>query len=467
MRLNKSSHFNALSVLAFTNAWDTFSYFGTQTILALYLMRIFQLSQHTSYLFYGAYAAFTFGLPIFGGMIGDRWFGSRLSVVWGSVLNIVGNLMMMSLQFPLFCLGIGMTLVGTGLCKSNSLQLVGSLYPDEAPNKEQGFIWVYIAINVGGMLAPLAYGFIAYKLGWNYIFGLSAMGLTLSLLAFIAKWRTWPSEHAALSGAKKIIPAIMVILSIILITAAFYFTRFSTWFLPVFFIFAIGFFISIILKEGGTYKQRLSGLLLLCSFALFYFVAGLQIGTTITLFIQHKIHQGFIKTHLPASIFSTLYCAFVLFLSPFVAAVWKKAAAMKKSISPIFKVNLGIILGGAGIAVFALAALTNWIIPSVLIGIMLLSAGELVLMPTIYTTISNKSPHHLRSTFMGCWYLFVAMGGYLSSVLAAGAHWLAATSVINNSPFFKEFGYISGFTLMIALIMFIVTPKLKTMLSDG
>ena len=55
-------HPKLLWILAFGKLWDTFSYFGTQTILALYLSHVFHTEANDSYLIYGAYAAFAYVL---------------------------------------------------------------------------------------------------------------------------------------------------------------------------------------------------------------------------------------------------------------------------------------------------------------------------------------------------------------------------------------------------------------------
>ncbi len=466
MTSSKYKHPPTLWILALANAWDTFSYFGTQTILVLYLMHVFDLSRTDSYISYGAYAAFAYGLPLFGGMVGDRLSNSRNAVAFGLALNIIGNLTMMLLSLPSFCIGMGFSLIGTGLSKSNSMQLAGSLYKDNTLVKEAGFTLIYIAINIGGALAPITYGIIAYKVGWNYIFSLNAIGITLSLLIYLSQWNKWKVNNTNISSTLKNTAIFTAsIISALLVGTILYYTKVSFWLLIMFFAAALGYLIIVIANQKTKNKTHLFALFVLCSFALFYFTAGLQIGSTITLFLQHKIQQGIIKIKLPASIFSVLYCGFVLLLAPFFSTLWKKLESVKRPLNPVYKVNLGILLAGLGIAAFTISAITNLVIIGTIIGVMLLSAGELVLMPTILTIINNKSPKNLRSTFMGGWYLFMALGGYLSSVLASSAHWLAETASVFNNYFASEFFYISSFTLTIAIIMLFTAQKIIRMLN--
>src|SRR3989338_9516917 len=99
-------HPTLLWVLCFGKAWDTFSYFGTQTILVLYVLHVFHQSQHVSYLLYGAYVVFSYALPVLGGILSDRFLGDRNALAISMMLDILGNLCLILLNQPLFCLGL-------------------------------------------------------------------------------------------------------------------------------------------------------------------------------------------------------------------------------------------------------------------------------------------------------------------------------------------------------------------------
>ena len=117
-----------LFVTAFGAMWNTFSYYGTQTILVLYVMHVFKLSSTDSYLLYGAYTAFIFSTPLLGGIIADKWLGCKYTIVIGAVLNIIGNLLLISMNRSIFSLGLAATLIGSGLYKSNMSNLFGTFY---------------------------------------------------------------------------------------------------------------------------------------------------------------------------------------------------------------------------------------------------------------------------------------------------------------------------------------------------
>lgn len=451
--------------IAFGQLWDTFSYFGTQTILALYFIDVFHLDRIHAYLLYGAYAAFAFTMPTLGGYIADHCLGAKYTARCGCFLGIVGNLILMSLHRYYFCLGIAVTLIGSGLYKGTTAYLVGTLYEENKSQKETGYTLLYIAINVGGTLAPLAYGLAIRYWGWNYGFLLSGCGIFLGTLWFLSKWEQWeeaPVMRTQFWQTSKIIyPSIAAICGAL--SLVFYYFYLVTPVLIVLFILGIIYLLSAFRKYHGKAKQHLYGLFVVSFFTLFYYAAGLQVGTTITLFIKQSIQTGLLQFHLQPSALSALYCFFVLVLSPFSIALWKRFPQLNVS----YRLAIGIVCATAGILFFALASLahTDSIVLLILLGYAFLSAGELSLTPPIYTAISNLSPVGMKNTMMGCWLLFVALGGYSSSILASMSHYLASISFAHMQPFFGEFLFIAVFTLLTAVVLFFLSRRLGWLLS--
>jgi POT family proton-dependent oligopeptide transporter len=197
---------------------------------------------------------------------------------------------------------------------------------------------------------------------------------------------------------------------------------------------------------------------------MFYFAVGMQVGATILLFIQHEIDRGVIKMVLPASIFSTFYPLFVLLLAPFFSHLWDKLKEKKIDVSTPSKVVIGIFLAGLGICGFALAAATQWVLVWIIIGYLLLSAGELALTPAVYAAISNLSPEGTKSTMMGCWFLFVALGGYLSGLLAKASNLLLVRMAINGTGYFWQFSTIATLAFIVAIVLLLCIPSLQRLM---
>jgi len=197
-------------------------------------------------------------------------------------------------------------------------------------------------------------------------------------------------------------------------------------------------------------RKPLFGILALSTFAMFYFAAGMQIGTTITLFIQSALPH----LVLPASTFNMLYSGFVLILAPLLTLIWAYLKNKGISIKIPQKVFVGILLASIGIFIFSLAAKSNIVIPNVVLGYLFLSAGELVITPAVYTAISNNSPDSIKGAMMGCWFLFIGMGSFISGMMSKASKNLFAS-------YTDQFIVIGLITLTVAILLLVVLPKLS------
>src|SRR5580698_8652463 len=93
---NWFGHPRGLSVLFLTEMWEMFSFFGMRAILVYYMTKHLDMGQEYASLVYGAYAAFVYLTPLFGGMLADRWLGKRNAVVIGGTAMALGHFMMSS-----------------------------------------------------------------------------------------------------------------------------------------------------------------------------------------------------------------------------------------------------------------------------------------------------------------------------------------------------------------------------------
>jgi len=84
-------HPKGLAVLFMTEMWERFSYYGMRALLIFYLTQHFLFSDQQSALIYGAYTALVYVMPVLGGMLADRYLGSRKAVTFGALLLVLGH----------------------------------------------------------------------------------------------------------------------------------------------------------------------------------------------------------------------------------------------------------------------------------------------------------------------------------------------------------------------------------------
>jgi proton-dependent oligopeptide transporter, POT family len=84
-------HPKGLAVLFFTEMWERFSFYGMRAMLTLYLVQHFLISPKESQGIYAAYGSLVYLMPVIGGLIADRYLGSRKAVTIGAILLVLGH----------------------------------------------------------------------------------------------------------------------------------------------------------------------------------------------------------------------------------------------------------------------------------------------------------------------------------------------------------------------------------------
>jgi POT family proton-dependent oligopeptide transporter len=90
-------HPKGVFLVAFTELWERFSYFGMAALLALYLASDLPSGgwgwgRADAALFYGFYAGLVFAMPVFGGWITNNYLGERRCIVIGALLLMTGHI---------------------------------------------------------------------------------------------------------------------------------------------------------------------------------------------------------------------------------------------------------------------------------------------------------------------------------------------------------------------------------------
>ena len=87
-------HPRGLVILFFTEMWERFSFYGMRAMLTIYLIQHFLFGPVEAQGIYAAYGALVYLLPVVGGLIADKYLGSRKAVIIGAVLLVAGHFTM-------------------------------------------------------------------------------------------------------------------------------------------------------------------------------------------------------------------------------------------------------------------------------------------------------------------------------------------------------------------------------------
>jgi proton-dependent oligopeptide transporter, POT family len=211
-------HPKGLFYLAFTEAWERFSYYGMTALLVLYMVNQLLLPGHVQNIagfggfrsaieslvgpqspqalasrIFGLYSGFVYFTPMLGGLIADRWIGQRNAVVIGALLMSAGHIAMAFERSLLAALLLLVT--GSGFLKGNISAQVGSLYRrDDEARRTRGFTIFSTGINVGAVTGPLVCGLLAQVYGWHYGFGVAGLFMLAGLATYLYGYRYLPAR---------------------------------------------------------------------------------------------------------------------------------------------------------------------------------------------------------------------------------------------------------------------------------
>ncbi|HEY3232243.1 MAG TPA: oligopeptide:H+ symporter, partial [Roseiflexaceae bacterium] len=98
--LQLRKHPKGMHILFFTEMWERFSYYGMRTILVVYMTQHFLFQDTVATGQYGAYTSLVYLLPLIGGMLADRYLGTKKAIAFGALLLVAGHLSMAIEQAP-------------------------------------------------------------------------------------------------------------------------------------------------------------------------------------------------------------------------------------------------------------------------------------------------------------------------------------------------------------------------------
>ncbi len=88
------NHPKGLIILFFAEMWERFSYYGMRGILIFYLTQHFLFDDQMAGNTYGSYTSLVYLLPLLGGILADRYLGTRKAIAFGALLLVAGHGMM-------------------------------------------------------------------------------------------------------------------------------------------------------------------------------------------------------------------------------------------------------------------------------------------------------------------------------------------------------------------------------------
>jgi proton-dependent oligopeptide transporter, POT family len=444
----KKKHPPGLYLLFFTEMWERFSYYGMRAILVLYLTTALVsgglgFEEGVAMSIYGFFTGAVYFTPIIGGYLSDQFLGRRLAITIGGIAMALGNFTLFAMDNKTgLYIGLALLIIGNGFFKPNISTLVGELYEENDKRRDAAFTIFYMGINIGAFFAPLVCGFLAedyfkttvngvVQYGFKYGFLAASIGMIIGQLIFNLFGNRYLGEIGKKPVGKQTNKTAQPKTPL---------TK----------------------KE----KQRISVILILASFVVFFWAGFEQAGSSLTLYTDKFVDKSIGGWIMPTSWFQSLNPFFIVVLAPILSALWVKLSNTERGdLSIPTKMALGMMLLGLGFLVLVPAVLQTGSneeqivekanVMFIVFTYFLHTLGELCLSPVGLSLVSKIAPVRLASLLMGVWLAGSGVANILAGQLAA---------FTSSFGYLQIFSLIGAVTIGLGLILLFISKKLVSMM---
>lgn len=410
----------ALFLFAFTQLWESFSYYGMRALLVLFLIGQLKVAEGDAYAIYGLYTCLVELGAFLGGIIADRLTGLRSAVVLGGGCITIGHLLLTYADYePLFFLGLGAIICGSMLFRGNLKALVGSLYQEGDRRREGGFTLFYIGINLGGFAAILLCGYAAQIYGWHIGFGLAALGMLFGMGVFLFKTKTTLTDNL------KTTSLVILMLAAGATGCGFLLTHANLAQILLFPVALISMALLVRTLWRMVSREQAWSLIGLLGLLIVYFTFEELMGSLLIVFSENQVDRMFLGWEIPSTVLLATNPLVIICGGPLLSL-----CLQSRGIGLSLRLGIAfLLLGGAFALLYGAAINQATTALQMILSFAAIAAGELFLVPAVYAYCSEVSPVARRGFMMGVVTLAFALASLLSGQMGQLATWGGETGI--------------------------------------
>ncbi|MEX0962985.1 MAG: peptide MFS transporter [Pseudohongiellaceae bacterium] len=496
-------HPRGLVICFLTEMWERFSYYGMRALLIFYLTQHFLFSDQSASSIYAAYISLVYITPVIGGVVADRYLGPVKAVILGAILLVAGHLGMAiegaqavevivagetvvqrnSFFLQVFYFSLGLIIMGVGFLKANISTLVGSMYQRQDPRRDGAFTLFYMGINAGSFLGAIICGLLLQYKGFSWGFGAAGIGMLFGLLVFIKGYHLFGAAGAPLdpvSLQKKVVPGLSREVVIYILAFVGVLICWQLMQIPPLVGGLVGATLLIMTGTVVFYaftkcepmdRNRMLVCLFLMSYQIIFWSLWEQTGSSLNLMADRNIDRVVLGFELPAAMFQSVNAFFIITLAPLFSMAWLYLNRRGWEPSTPAKFALALIQLGLGFLFLVYGASTAtdptqialiWLILLYLLH----TTAELCISPVGLSMTTKLSVPGVVGMMMGCWFLAMAGGNYISGTIAAmtGSDTVAGEVVDPAAALanYMDVYYTAGvYSIGVGLLALLLVPVLK------
>ncbi|MCF7791747.1 MAG: oligopeptide:H+ symporter [Victivallales bacterium] len=346
--LAHQKHPKAFYMIFFLEFWERFGYYVMNTVIVyFYFVEVLNFTESHAFKLFGAFSALMWAFIIIGGYIGDKYFGTKRTIVLGSIVLFIGYITLSCADINLMYVSLALIAVGEGLFKANPSSLLSKSYYEKDPRLHTAYTYYYMAINIGSLIATFLAPVIAHHLGWNIAFLLSGLGMVIALANFGFQKKTVKkigSEPDLLPFKWGRFVNVLILISILTalatfllqhVTVAYFFTYTLVGISVIIFL-----YFTVKLENANDRKKMIAALILIMQAVMFYTLYQ-QMYLSVTFFSLHNVYASILGIPVSQVSFQGFDPVVIVIFSPILAAFFAKNAKSGKKIKITTKFTAG------------------------------------------------------------------------------------------------------------------------------
>jgi proton-dependent oligopeptide transporter, POT family len=484
------SQTRSFSTIFLIEMWERFGFYGMQVLMVTYMIKKLGFEDTRANLVWGAAAALIYATPAIGGWIGDKLLGTRRTLLTGAVMLACGYaLLWIPSNTPLLLyVGLGVIIVGNGLFKPNSGNMVRKVYEGDETRIDSAFTMYYMAVNIGSMismtLTPWVRDYIGARYGdtagWHVAFGVCSIGLVVGLFNYSLMRRALvhigspPDEQRPSAGRVLAVAAgslAMVLISALILQSEAV-ARVCVYAAGIL---ILGIFVHLIRTSHRDERAGLTAALVLVLQTISFFIFYEQMPTSLNLFAQRNVNLDFqlfgwhLFTWIPEQ-YQNLNSIWIVVLSPVLVFIYNGLGRFGRDPQIAVKFAWGFAAVAIGFFIYGIGArwavngqVSSWVM---VWGYGVYSLGELLVSGLGLAMIARYVPARMGGFMMGAYFVATGISQYLGSVVANFAHVPAnLTDPVASLPIythlFNELGFAGVGCTAIAVVMLPLMSRLS------
>ncbi len=416
-------------LLTVTVAFD-FAFYGFRAYLAPYVAQTFYAglgpaaAQRQADLFASGLLALLYATPIVGGYVADKLLGEVRSLAISLWLGIPSLLLMALPSLLSFEIGTALFTLAVGLSIPLTV-LIGRNYDKDDARREGGYTLFYLAVNLGGFLAPvICADFVGRRFGHRWGFVAAAIGMAVAAVTLqlhSQKLRAVLRRDEPRRGPMTAVYVIAAVVALLYPLALLLSMPqvLSTIMYVLMGLLVLHFVASSIRRADRAQAQRYLALLVLFVVLVLFWALSFQGVTSLNFFARDYVSAPFDYT-----LFQSANPLFILIFAPLLALLWPWLGRRGKDPATPRKFGIGLLLVALSYGLVAAAirhssADGTKVAWEVLAGCYLLQTlGELSLSPIGYSLVGLLAAPQEASLAMGGWFFGYALAYQLAGAIA-------------------------------------------------